>query len=209
MHEVYAVIGIVFSLAIGAASPGPSFVMVAKTAAMSRSNGISSAIGMGIGGLIFATFSLLGLHSIFIAASSLYTFLKFAGSIYLVYLGFKIWRDAQKPIFENTPTNQKMNRSILSNFFLGVSTQLSNPKTVIVYSSVFTAFMPSETSLFFDICIVILVFAIESGWYSIVTLALSTKKSRVVYLHFKKLIDRISGSVMIALGIKLALSSTH
>ena len=63
MQQVTALLGIGAAIAVGAASPGPSFVMVARTAiASSRPDGIYAALGMGIGGLVFATAALLGLH---------------------------------------------------------------------------------------------------------------------------------------------------
>ncbi len=53
------------SVLIGAVSPGPSFVLVAKeSVSASRKNGIAAALGMGAGGLVFSIISLLGLHSI-------------------------------------------------------------------------------------------------------------------------------------------------
>ena len=56
------------ALTLGAMSPGPSFVMVARTAvARSRANGLAAALGMGVGGLIYAVASLLGLQALFAA----------------------------------------------------------------------------------------------------------------------------------------------
>lgn len=48
MQELTALAGIATALAIGAVSPGPSFVMVARTAASStRTDGLCAALGMG------------------------------------------------------------------------------------------------------------------------------------------------------------------
>jgi threonine/homoserine/homoserine lactone efflux protein len=52
------------ALALGAMSPGPSFVLVARTAvARSRAHGLAAALGMGIGGVIFSVLVVLGLHA--------------------------------------------------------------------------------------------------------------------------------------------------
>jgi threonine/homoserine/homoserine lactone efflux protein len=210
MQELSALIGIALALSIGAASPGPSFVMIARTAASSRLNGFSSAIGMGVGGLIFAILSLLGLHGLFIAVPKLYILLKIFGGLYLAYLGFKIWRGAKEPLSLQAKASIQNTKSLFFHFVLGATTQLSNPKTAIVYASVFAAFLPSETTLLFNICIALLVFVIEAGWYTFVAFVLSAQKSRHIYLKFKKTIDQVTGGVMIALGLKLASSSaTH
>ncbi|MCR9001865.1 LysE family translocator [Rahnella perminowiae] len=93
MQHLPEIIGIATALAAGAVSPGPSFVMVARTSASTgRLNGLLAALGMGFGGLIFATASLLGLHGVLLAVPSLYLLLKVGGGLYLAYLGFRIWR---------------------------------------------------------------------------------------------------------------------
>jgi threonine/homoserine/homoserine lactone efflux protein len=63
--EMLIPLGAIFgAILIGAISPGPSFVLVARTAiAVSRSAGMATAVGMGLGGLMFAGAVLLGLHS--------------------------------------------------------------------------------------------------------------------------------------------------
>jgi len=60
-----SIFGVIGALALGAISPGPSFVMVARTAvASSRVNALFAALGMGCGGIIFATAALLGLQAL-------------------------------------------------------------------------------------------------------------------------------------------------
>jgi len=207
MQHLLEIIGIATALAAGAASPGPSFVMVARTSAsMGRLNGLLAALGMGVGGLIFATASLLGLHGVLLAVPSLYLLLKVGGGLYLAYLGFRIWRGARTPLVAEV---QLHDRSIpLSSrfLFLGLTTQLSNPKTAIVYASVFAAFLPPDSALSFKVVIALLVFLIEASWYALVAIVLSASKPRNLYLRGKAWFDRAAGGVMMALGIKLVTS---
>ena len=59
---VAAAVAILGTILLGAISPGPSFVVVARTAAAaSRRDGLATALGMGVGGLVFASAALLGL----------------------------------------------------------------------------------------------------------------------------------------------------
>lgn len=52
MHELTELLGTAAALAIGAAGPGPGFVMVVRTAASSsRTDGTYAALGKGAGGL--------------------------------------------------------------------------------------------------------------------------------------------------------------
>ncbi|MBB4843847.1 threonine/homoserine/homoserine lactone efflux protein [Paucibacter oligotrophus] len=206
MSEFAALIGIGAALCVGAASPGPSFVMVARTAASSgRSRGLSAALGMGLGALLFAAASLLGLNALFLAVPALYIVLKVAGGLYLAYLGLRIWRGAAHSLEASVagPESAQPRKSYL---LLGLATQVSNPKTAIVYASVFAAFLPATPSLQFNLLLVALVFFVEAGWYAVVATVLSSEAPRNAYLRFKKWIDRAAGGIMGALGLKLAAS---
>lgn len=209
MSEFTSLIGIGAALCVGAASPGPSFIMVARTAASSgRTNGLNAALGMGLGAVFFAAASLLGLNALFLAAPALYVALKVVGGLYLAYLGFCIWRGATQPLAAGTTTAEgsKPSKGYL---LLGLATQISNPKTAIVYASVFAAFLPAKPSLQFNLLVVSLVFFIEAGWYAIVASVLSSEAPRSAYLRFKKWVDRSAGGILGALGLKLATSVTQ
>src|SRR4051812_9857926 len=122
-------LGIAGAIAVGAASPGPSFVMIARTAVVStRADGVAAALGMGMGGSIFAVAALLGLHVIFSSVPWIYLAVKLTGGGYLVYLGYRIWQSAKLPLMI-TENFGRRRFSTLKHFFLsGLGTQLSNPK---------------------------------------------------------------------------------
>lgn len=203
-----ALIGITTALCAGAASPGPSFVMVARTAVVaSRRSGLFAALGMGLGGLLFAIASLAGLQGLLIAVPSLYWLLKVAGGLYLSWIGIRIWRHARAPLLADGAIQPVHASSPLRAFGAGLATQMSNPKTAIVYASVFAAFLPAVTSLAFNVSIAAIVFTIETGWYSLVALALSAPAPRSGYLRYKRGLDRLAGGVMVTLGLKLVLSA--
>ncbi|NRR34008.1 LysE family translocator [Oxalobacteraceae bacterium] len=207
MQELPALAGVLAALTVGVVSPGPSFVMIARTAvSSSRSNGLAAALGMGCGGVLFALAALLGLQAVLLAVPSLYLLLKVAGGIYLAYLGFRIWRSARQALVVQGESSGG-GASLPKSFVLGFVTQISNPKTAIVYASVFAAFLPPAPSLGFDFVLISMVYLIEAGWYSIVALALSSERPRRAYLRFKASVDRVAGGVMMLLGLKLVLSS--
>jgi len=207
VSEPSALLGIFAAIAVGAISPGPSFVMVARTAvASSRGDGVGAAFGMGAGGLVFATAALLGLHGLLLAVPSLYVVLKVAGGLYLAWLGVRIWRGAKSelPVANDAPGSHS---NVVKSFVLGFTTQISNPKTAIVYASVFAAFLPGAPSLAFNVAVVVLVFLIETVWYMVVAIVLSSARPRGAYLRYKTWIDRLAGGVMVALGLKLVSSA--
>jgi len=188
-------------------SPGPSFVMVARIAiARSRAEGVAAAIGMGAGGVVFTILVLLGLQAAIAATPWLYAALRIGGAAYLMYLGGRIFHAARAPLAEGAEAAAPPPRSA---FWRGPWTQLSNPKTAVVYGSVFAALLPRDLPLSHRLALPILVFLLETSWYALVALALSSERPRRAYVKAKVAMDRTAGTVMVGLGGKLLVSAAR
>jgi threonine/homoserine/homoserine lactone efflux protein len=202
MIEFYAALAIMLAMLVGAISPGPSFLLVARISlSQSRAHGLASALGMGMGGMILATLAVIGLQALFMQVEWLYMGFKIGGGAYLVYLGLRLWRGAKVPLIAND--DMPARRGHMRTFLLSLATQLSNPKTVIFYSSVFAALLPAEPSAALMLALPFLLFVVEGGWYGAVALAFSTARPRAAYLRAKAWIDRAAGALMAALGLRL------
>lgn len=211
MSAIAAVTAIMGALLIGVMSPGPSFVLVARNAvSLSRADALATALGMGIGGVCFAGIALAGLYTLLAAIGWLYAGLKIAGGLYLIYLAVRIWRGASTPLRVDAASDAAvgpMPGSVAKSFWLGLTTQLSNPKTAVVYGSVFAALLPQHLPLWGYLALPPLVFIIEAGWYSIVAVCFSSQRPRALYLRAKKAIDRLAAGAMAALGIRLLIDA--
>jgi threonine/homoserine/homoserine lactone efflux protein len=202
MDAFLSLFAIIAALLVGVVSPGPSFVLVARTAiAASRRDGLAAAIGMGLGGVAFGSLALLGVATLLLHAGWLYVGLKLAGGLYLVYLGVMIWRGASGTVSVAAEHGERRNAA--RPFWIGLATQVSNPKTAIVYASVFAALMPADPPLWFVLALPPLLFLVEAGWYAAVALAFSAGGPRAAYLRAKTWIDRLAGTVMAGLGLRL------
>jgi threonine/homoserine/homoserine lactone efflux protein len=202
MDIIISYLGILGVLSLGIMSPGPSFVLVARTSvAVSRRNGLTTAIGMGLGSAVFASLTLLGLQAVLLSVPPLYMLLKVLGGIYLIYLAIVIWRNSRQSV--DLKSASKNSADLYNSFKLGLITQLSNPKTAIFYGSIFAALLPPNLP---DITLLILVstiFFLEAGWYSLVAFVLSSKTPRQIYLNLKQVLDRLASGVIGVLGLKL------
>lgn len=207
MEPMTAVVAILAALLVGAISPGPSFVIVARNAiGLSRRDGVATAVGMGIGGVFFSGIALLGLYTMLAAVGWLYAGLKIAGGLYLLYLAFKIWRGASLPLaIDNDGSKHKCD--VRNSLLAGLGTQLSNPKTAIFYGSIFAALLPQHPPIWCYFALPPLVFAIEAGWYSVVALCFSSRRPRMLYLKAKTWVDRIAAGAIAALGLRLILTA--
>lgn len=187
---------------LGAISPGPTFIYVAKNSiAISRKHGLFTALGTGTGAAIFGLLAVMGLQAVLLAVPSAYLALKICGGLYLLWLAFKIIKHAKEPMDSADTSVQPM--SYKQAYRLGLITQMSNPKIAIILASVFTALLPKDIPTYFYVVLPVLCFFIDAGWYSLVAVALSAEGPRKVYLRFKALFDRIAGGLMTLLGLKL------
>lgn len=202
MESFWILGSIAVALMLGAMSPGPTSIYVAKNSiAISRKHGLFTALGTGLGAAIFGLLAVLGLQAFLLAVPSAYLALKICGGLYLLWLAFKIIKHAKDPIEADSSITKQM--SLRRAFTTGLITQLSNPKIAIVLASIFTALLPKEIPNYFYFALPILCFFIDTGWCSLVAVALSAEKPRRVYLKFKALFDRAAGAVMTVLGLKL------
>lgn len=203
MTALGILLGIMIAIGIGAMSPGPSFVLVSRiSVANSRLHGLAAALGMGLGGAFFAVLALAGLVALLEKVEWLYLVLKIAGGLYLVHLGIAIWRGARQPIAVET-TDGRAALSVSRALALGLITQVSNPKTAVVYASIFAALMPQNPPVAVVLALPPIIFLIEASWYAVVALAFSAPRSQRAYLSGKLWIDRLAGAVIGALGLRL------
>jgi threonine efflux protein len=186
---------------LAAMSPGPSFITVSRTAlASGRSAGLASALACGFGVLPWAIGALLGLVIVFHQAPWLYTALKAAGGLYLLYLAVLIWRQAASPIELADGLPRQSPSQAFAQTFL---TQITNPKVAVFFSAIFVSVLPADPPLWMMLAILGVVFANEAAWYSIVALSLSAARPRALYLRLKSVLDHAIGALLGALGAKL------
>ncbi|WP_080485773.1 MULTISPECIES: LysE family translocator [Burkholderia cepacia complex] len=202
-----ALIAILAALLVGAISPGPSFILVVRNSlGLSRRDGLATAIGMGVGGVCFSGVALAGLYTLLNSVEWLYGGLKVAGGAYLLYLALKIWRGSSAPIVidgDRSEAAPNFGRSV----WAGLTTQLTNPKTAIVYGSIFAALLPQEPPLWCYIVLPPLVFVVEAGWYATVAMCFSGHGLRHRYLKSKVWIDRSASAAIGVLGFRLILTA--
>ena len=202
MESFWILGSIAFALMLGAMSPGPTSIYVAKNSiAISRKHGLFTALGTGTGAAVFGLLAVLGLQAFLWAVPSADLALKICGGLYLLWMAYKIIKHAKEPIDAGNSNEAQM--SFRRAYVTGLITQLSNPKIAIVLASIFTALLPKDIPNYFYVVLPLLCFFIDAGWCSLLAVALSAEKPRAVYIKFKANFDRAAGAVMTLLGLKL------
>lgn len=189
---------------LGAISPGPAVLMSARTGLTEGfRTGTFLAIGIGAGAVFWATCAMSGLGLLFAWAPSLLIALKLAGGAYLIWVGATLWRDAAKPF--DTADARPTPRSAVSALWLGLVTQLTNPKPVVLLSAIFLGTVPPGTPLWQRLALLAVLFTFETVWNILVARIFSLDRTRAAYISLKIIIDRAFGGLLVLLGARIAI----
>ena len=188
---------------MAAVSPGPAVLMSARTGVTEGlRTGFFLAMGIGLGGVIWAMAALFGLNLVFEAAPALLWALKIVGGLYLIYMAWGMWKGADQPL--DMGGEGRLPRSAGSAFRLGLVTQLANPKPAVLFSAIFVGTVPPGTPVWVYAALLVVVFLNETIWNTVVARIFSFDRSKAVYISLKTLIDRSFGGMLALLGIKIA-----
>jgi threonine/homoserine/homoserine lactone efflux protein len=202
-----ALMGLAVVHLLAVASPGPSTVLVVQTAAVSgRRGGLVTAFAMMLGALAWAMAALWGLQALFAKFAWLYVFFRIAGGLYLIYLAVMLWRHARDPLPEIT-AGDAMHGSDGQIFVRALLLQLSNPKIMVFFGSIFLSVLPQDMPGWMEGAVLALVAFNEFTWFALLALLFSGGTARAFYRRAKFWLDRIMGGALALLGLRLALSA--
>lgn len=129
------------------ATPGPSMLYVlSRSVGQSRIAGFASALGLGLGGVLLAIASALGLSILFTTFDWIVPVLKLVGSVYLVWLGVDLIRDAYRTSDDDMLTQTVRHRTFGSIIWQGILIELLNPKTVLFFALFLSPFVDVSAS---------------------------------------------------------------
>ena len=207
MDYVVALLGLALVHLLAVASPGPSTVLVIQTAAVAgRRGGLLAALAMMVGALAWATAALFGLQALFARFEWLYLAFRIGGAIYLVYLAVQLWRHARDPLPEIAPAGA-IRLTGWQGFLRALLLQLSNPKIMVFFGSIFLSLLPQNLPLWMDATVLAIVALNEFTWFALLALLFSGGPARAFYRRAKFWLDRFMGGALALLGLRLALAN--
>ena len=187
-----------------AITPGPGiFYVTARTLAGGRSEGLASSFGTGVGGFVHVIAGAVGVSALVMASAEAFTMLKIVGACYLIWLGFKTWREAG--IVD--PIGVEMTR-VGRAFREGILVEALNPKT----AAFFLAFIPQFVDPTANVArqfIILGVISVVLNTGADVVVTYWAAKARAGLAKRPSLIVKMrqaSGAVMCGLGASLLLA---
>ncbi len=206
MQDITLISSVAVINILAAMSPGPDFVMVVRNSlTYSRKTGIWTAIGFAFGILVHIAYCVAGLALIISKSILVFNSIKLLGAFYLIYIGTKsiFSKDSKIEIKEEI---KKEDISAFQAWRIGFFTNVLNPKATIYFLSLFTFVIKPETSTSTLIILTILMFFEQAGWFSLVAIFFTQKRVQNVFSRFQSTFNKIFGGLLVALGIKIALS---
>jgi threonine/homoserine/homoserine lactone efflux protein len=189
--------------------PGPSVMfVVSRGVALGRRAAVSTAVGNELGLLVQVVAVAFGLGSVVQRSVLVFSVLKFAGALYLVYLGIQAWlhRKDLAVAQEMVQPPRSFRQILREGFVVGVS----NPKGILIFTAVLPQFVtpsagniPAQLLVLGLICVTIALVS-DASWGLLAGTArnwLGRSPRRL------SAIGGASGAVMVGLGVRLAFSS--
>ncbi len=189
---------------LAAISPGPDFIYVSQqTLSRGRVAGLMCAIGIALGLGVHIAYSVLGLAAVIASASWLLTAIKIVGGVYLIYLGIQGLRAKMKhevvevSAVANAPTDLK------TVIWKGFLCNVLNPKAPVYLVSVFTVVLSPDMPLWQLTVYGVWMMILQYIWFAIVACLLSIPRINHQFQKAGPWINRILGSALAGLGIKV------
>ena len=185
--------------------PGQDLVLVmSRGMTQGAKAGVATAAGVSTGLLGHTLLTALGLGAILMSSEIFFTLLKYVGAAYLSYLGLKlIFSPVQEFSLENNDP-----RPLGKLFITGALSNISNPKITIFYFAFLPQFISADVEnptlllMILGFSFAALTFIVKAPIGYFAGVASLWIRSRPIVI---KIINRVSGAVLIGLGIKLAL----
>jgi RhtB (resistance to homoserine/threonine) family protein len=204
MNSMFFTIAVVGLLAV--MSPGPDFIMVTRNSLLySKKVGLATAFGIAVGIIWWICASVLGISYLVSRMIFLFTALKWGGALYLVYLGVKGLCAKRTEIAATAEVKSARQMSVMSAFRIGILTNVLNPKCALFFMSLFSIVVTRKTPLIYQWCYGGEIAVIALVWFSLLATILSAERVRHYFEQASVWLERVTGAILIALGVKVAL----
>jgi threonine/homoserine/homoserine lactone efflux protein len=186
--------------------PGPDMALVARnTLAGGRSVGLRTATGTLLGLSIHAGAALVGLSVVIAASAAAFNVVKLAGAAYLIWLGLQTLWITRKLDSLNIDRSPSLPRVAAGPLVQGVLTNVLNPKLAVFFLSFLPQFVDPSMPATPQILLLATAFiAMGAMWLIMYVVAVDHLAGVLTRPAVKRWLDRIIGTTLVALGLRLA-----
>ncbi|MCA1298438.1 LysE family translocator [Stappia indica] len=187
-------------------SPGPDMIIVMRNTLLGgRRAGLETALGVLLGNLVHITYCAIGIGWLISQSLLAFSLLRYAGAAYLIYLGIMSFRTAARKIELEPAAGEVRRRAWV---LQGLFNNILNPKGTLFYLGVFTMVITPETGWSAMGLLVAVMMGISAGFWLIFVQTLDLRLVRKSLESSQRAVARVFGALLIALGLRVALSGS-
>jgi threonine/homoserine/homoserine lactone efflux protein len=187
--------------------PGPDFAVVIKnTLTAGRRRGVWSAAGVACSNAVQGAAAAAGLGAVVVSCQPLFQAIKWAGIVYLVFLGLQALRSARAGRYSALEGDQPSAGAgqVVAGWRQGFLSNITNPKVLVFYLAVLPQFLGSRASV-----VGLLAFALSHALLSLVYLlalvgGLDRARGVLSRRGVRRALDAVTGVALLGFGGKLA-----
>jgi threonine/homoserine/homoserine lactone efflux protein len=199
-----------------AVAPGPGMLYVlARCLAGGKREGVLSALGTFLGGMVHVFAAALGVSVILARSAVAFSAVKYAGAAYLCFLGVRMILDARKDEQNASSPNDltaATGRTARNPLWQGVATEVLNPKTALFFLSFIPQFVNRGSGhVFFQFVTLGTVSVVLNTSADLIVILLAGPLGKKIRSSavFRRRQRTVTGAIMIGLGTYLATSESR
>jgi threonine/homoserine/homoserine lactone efflux protein len=185
--------------------PGPNLTLILSHSVLGgRAAGLATAAGVETGTLVHTVATALGLSNVLSRSALAFALLQCMGAAYLACLGLRALLRGEPSREEAAPPGIGLSRA----YWQAVLTNVLNPKVALFFLALLPQFVRPERGHSFlqFLALGLIVVAIGLSFSVVLALAAGPLRSRLTDPAFARWGDRLTGTVFLALGVRLALT---
>ena len=187
-------------------SPGPDILLIAKSAASTtRQNALKVIAGISAGIVVWVVLTLAGFTVLIGQFPWIQQALMLLGGMFLAKMGWAMLKGGVHSFKNGHQTDDDTNGQVQAKnyFMLGLWTNLSNPKTLIYFSSVFSLALSSSASDYLKTQLAVIIPLQTFITFALLMLLISQPKIKTLYQRSVSYIDMISGGLFLLFALWL------
>jgi threonine/homoserine/homoserine lactone efflux protein len=193
-----------------AVAPGPGMLYVlARSLAGGKREGVLSALGTFLGGMVHVFAAALGISIILARSAAAFAVVKYVGAAYLCFLGARMILDARKD--PGQVDAMRLARPARSPLWQGVATEVLNPKTALFFLSFIPQFVNRGGGhVFLQFVALGTISVVMNTTADLIVIAFAGPLGEKIRSSsaFRRRQRTVTGAIMIGLGTYLATSES-
>lgn len=197
--------------------PGIDTALVLRSAlSRSRSFAFATALGINSGALIWGVAAAVGVSALLAASELAYRILTLAGAAYMIWLGVSLLLKSLRrgqlsaPGAGGVGVPPAARNPLFRGWLTGAGTNLLNPKVGVFYIATIPQFIPADTPpLLMGVLLAGVHCVLAMAWFTLLIFGTGYASRWLQGARSIRIIDRITGTVLVGFGLKLALEPAH